>query len=149
MHKKGVLMIQMEWLSPNDFFFCLFLHQEVSYPILQMTQAGAPPHRELKFPNISEEKGCCPPGYGHLPCALLSRGNISTFSSSQHSSWAGKEPHTYRCAGKRFKKQKKSQKQLIILIILCFVGLLINDVRSFRVDRVQDKLNLNLVHSSA
>lgn len=146
MHKKGVLMIQEEWLSTNYFF--LFLHQKVSHPIPQMTQAGAPPRKQLKFCNIFWEKGCCTSGCGQLPWALLSRGSISTFNSSQHSSWAGREPHTYRCAGEKIQNTKEKPKATYNSDNIVLVECLINDLRSFRADRVQDKLNLNLVHSS-
>lgn len=48
----------------------------------------------------------------------------------------------------RKKNQKKGQKQLFFFDDTVLVEYLINDLRRFRADRVQGKLNLNVVHSS-
>lgn len=49
---------------------------------------------------------------------------------------------------KKSKNQKKGQKQLLFFDDTVLVEYLINDLRSFRADRVQGKLNFNVVHSS-
>lgn len=49
----------------------------------------------------------------------------------------------------KIQKAKEKPKATCNSDNIVLVGCLINDLRSFRADRVQDKLNLNLVHSSA
>ena len=58
------------------------------------THTGGPPHSSSGFAASSKRS------IGQLCCMVVHRESISTFSSSQCSSWAGREPRSCRWAGK-------------------------------------------------